>query len=156
MWVFFCVCVSNCVVHLMLLFFILIFLPLEEISRSLKSWNFSLGSSGEHHYDIQELNISPQIKNVCTFTSWLWSLFLSSVSVIEVKDLYLFEKINTYNLKFKEKCNIILWGVGVAAVPRWRPGLQLSLMTCTWLPHTPENKRRPSWELHRCTMMLSE
>ena len=23
--------------------------------------------------------------------------------------------------------------------PKWRPGLQLSLMTCTWLPHTPEN-----------------
>jgi hypothetical protein len=34
--------------------------------------------------------------------------------------------------------------VGVAAVPRWCPGLQLSLMTCTWLPHTPENKPRPS------------
>jgi hypothetical protein len=45
-----------------------------------------------------------------------------------------------------------LWGAGVAVVPRWRPGLQPSLMTCTWLPHTPENKPRPSWELRRCTM----
>ena len=46
-----------------------------------------------------------------------------------------------------------LWGAGVAAVPRWHPGLQPSLMTCTWLPHTPENKPHPSWELRRCTMM---
>jgi hypothetical protein len=50
-------------------------------------------------------------------------------------------------------CHISLWGAGVAAVPRWRPGLQPSLMTCTWLPHTPENKPRPLWELHRFTMM---
>jgi hypothetical protein len=28
-----------------------------------------------------------------------------------------------------------VWGAGVAAVPRRRQGLQLSLMTCTWLPH---------------------
>jgi hypothetical protein len=28
-----------------------------------------------------------------------------------------------------------VWGAGVAVVPRWRPGLQPSLMTCTWLPH---------------------
>ena len=47
-----------------------------------------------------------------------------------------------------------LWGVGVAAVPRRSQGLQLSLMTCTWLPHTPENKPQPSWELHRCTRIL--
>jgi hypothetical protein len=45
-----------------------------------------------------------------------------------------------------------LWGAGVAVVPRWCPGLQPSLMTCTWLPHTPENKPRPSWELCRSTM----
>jgi hypothetical protein len=45
-----------------------------------------------------------------------------------------------------------LWGAGVAVVPRWRPGLQPSLMTCTWLPHTPENKPCSSWELRRCTM----
>jgi hypothetical protein len=48
-----------------------------------------------------------------------------------------------------------LWGAGVAAVPRRRPGLQLSLMTCTWLPHTPENKPQPSWELRRCTRILA-
>ena len=46
-----------------------------------------------------------------------------------------------------------MWGAGVAAVPRWHPGLQPSLMTCTWLPHTPENKPWPSWELCRCTMI---
>jgi hypothetical protein len=46
-----------------------------------------------------------------------------------------------------------MWEVGVAAVPGWRPELPLSLMTCTWLPHTPENKPHPSWELCRCTMM---
>lgn len=34
--------------------------------------------------------------------------------------------------------HLLLWGVGVAAVPKWRPGLQLSLMTSTWLPHTRE------------------
>jgi hypothetical protein len=45
-----------------------------------------------------------------------------------------------------------LWGASVVVVPRWRPGLQPSLMTCTWLPHTPENKPRPSWELRRRTM----
>jgi hypothetical protein len=45
-----------------------------------------------------------------------------------------------------------LWGVGVAVVPRWCPGLQSSFMTCTWLPHKPENKPCPSWELHRRTM----
>jgi hypothetical protein len=44
-----------------------------------------------------------------------------------------------------------MWGAGVVVVPRWRPGLQPSLMTCTWLPHTPENKPRPSWELLRHT-----
>jgi hypothetical protein len=42
-----------------------------------------------------------------------------------------------------------MWGTSVAAVPKWRP----SLMTCTWLPHTPENKPCPSWKLHRCTMI---
>jgi hypothetical protein len=47
---------------------------------------------------------------------------------------------------------VILWGAGVAVVPRWCPGLQPSLMTCTWLPHTPENKPHPSWELRRRTM----
>ena len=51
------------------------------------------------------------------------------------------------------KLNVNVWGAGVAEVPRWHPGLQPSLMTCTWLPHTPENKPRPSWELRRCTMM---
>jgi hypothetical protein len=47
-----------------------------------------------------------------------------------------------------------VWGAGVAAGPRRRPGMQLSLMTCTWLPHTPENKPQPSWELRRCTRIL--
>jgi len=45
-----------------------------------------------------------------------------------------------------------MWGVGVAAIPRWRPGLLPSLMTSTWLPHTPKSKPRPSWELRRRTM----
>ena len=49
-----------------------------------------------------------------------------------------------------------VWGAGVAVVPRWRPGLQPSLMTCTWLPHTPENKPRPLGELRRCTMMQDQ
>ena len=44
-------------------------------------------------------------------------------------------------------------GAGVAAVPRWCPGLKLSLMTCIWLLHTPESKPRPSCELRRYTMM---
>ena len=46
-----------------------------------------------------------------------------------------------------------MWGAGVAAVPRRRQGLQLSLMTCTWLPHL--NKPQPSWELRRCTRILA-
>jgi hypothetical protein len=45
-----------------------------------------------------------------------------------------------------------MWGAGVVVVPRWCPGWQTSCMTCTWLPHTPENKTRPSWELRRSTM----
>jgi hypothetical protein len=57
--------------------------------------------------------------------------------------------------KFCDRSCALLWGAGVAAVPRRCQGLQLGLMTCTWLPHTPENKPRPSWELHRCTMMLA-
>ena len=28
-----------------------------------------------------------------------------------------------------------VWGAGVAAAPRWRPGWLPGLMTCAWLPH---------------------
>jgi hypothetical protein len=28
-----------------------------------------------------------------------------------------------------------MWGVGVAAAPRWSPGQLPGLMTCAWLPH---------------------
>jgi hypothetical protein len=51
-------------------------------------------------------------------------------------------KIQKTKTKPKKKYPV-LWGAGVAAVPRRCQGLQLSLMTCTWLPHTPENKPRP-------------
>jgi hypothetical protein len=62
---------------------------------------------------------------------------------------------NRQSHSHEESCQT-LWGVGVAVVPRWRPGLQPSLMTCTWLPHIPENKPSPSWELGRRTMMQDQ
>jgi hypothetical protein len=49
-----------------------------------------------------------------------------------------------------------MWRAGVVVVPRWCPGLQPSLMSCTWLPHTPENKPHPLWELLRRTMMQDQ
>ena len=66
---------------------------------------------------------------------------------------YCYLRILWEKLYMKQIC---VWGAGVAAVPRWRPGLQPSLMTCTWLPHTPENKPHQLWELRRCTIMQDQ
>jgi hypothetical protein len=119
--------------------------------------------SGEQHHSIAKNNIK----------------YLEVNLTKQVKDLYVKKKINSLKINWRRYQKMesspmlkyqhgknghltqaneniqLLWGAGVAAVPRCYPGLQLSLMTCTSLPHTPENKPLPLWELHRCTMMLA-
>jgi hypothetical protein len=91
--------------------------------------------------------LSENEKKEVYVTDWLTN-FVCSGSLEEQSVLLLTEPSSSpmFEMGFH------LWGAGVAVVPRWRPGLQPSLMTCTWLPHTPKNKPRPSWELRRHTM----
>jgi hypothetical protein len=86
----------------------------------------------------------------CVFASlcvYVWcSVYVWCVCCVCVHVcICVYEQTNN-SLNYSSACEERVW-------QQSKMGLQLSLMTCTWLPHTPENKPRPLWELRRCTMM---